>query len=172
MNIYEVRKSDYYALWFKWFKAYPKEYIDSVLENTYGLFYMWPRYILYSYGQEGYTVIHPMQPAEANTKIPKLFAIFEQFEKGNIVMGNRVVSWVFAPAVYLYVMIAAAVYVLKNKKWNLFIPFTFLILLWMTFILGPASLVRYVLFLYMLTPLYTIVYTSSLTSNSVKKDTK
>ncbi|MCR4697134.1 MAG: DUF6020 family protein, partial [Lachnospiraceae bacterium] len=158
MDVYSQKKSDYWKLWSKWLKAYPKEYVDSFLENTYGLFYMWPKYVLYSYGQEGYTVIHPMQPVEANSKIPYLFNVYMQFENGNIVLKNGYVSWLFAPATYLYLMIIAVMYVLKNKKYNLMIPFVFLILLWCTFLIGPAALVRYSLFLFMMVPVLPIVF--------------
>ena len=173
MDVYENKKSDYWKLWSKWFKAYPKEYIDSVLENTYGLFYMWPKYVLYSYGQEGYTVIHPMQPVEANSKIPRLFDLYTQFENGNIVQKNGFISWMFAPATYLYLTIISVMYVLKNKKYNLLIPFLFLLLLWSTFLIGPAALVRYSLFLFMMTPLLPMVFKlskvdSTLLNNEVK----
>ncbi len=161
MEVYEKEKAAYWKLWFSWLKEYPKEYVDSILENTYGLFYMWPRYILYSYGQEGFTVVHTMKPSEGNTKIPQLFAFYEQFEHGRIVNDTFFLAWIFAPATYLYLMIVAIVYALKKKKWTLLIPFIFLVLFWMTFLLGPASLVRYVLFLYMLVPVYSLVYMDS-----------
>lgn len=161
MDVYASDKSAFWSLWKKWLKEYPKEYVDSFIENTYGLFYMWPRYVLYSYGQEGYTVIHPMQPAEANSKLPVLFKFYEQFENGNIVQKDGFISWIFAPATYLYILIISMIYVLKNKKWELLIPFTFVSLLWMTFLLGPVSMVRYMLFLYMLAPLLPIVYFSA-----------
>ncbi len=171
MDIYESKKSDYWKLWSKWLKAYPKEYVDSVLENTYGLFYMWPRYVLYSYGQEGYTVIHPMQPVEANSKIPRLFDLYTQFENGSIVQKNGFVSWLFAPATYLYLMIISVVYVLKNKKYKLMIPFVFLILLWATFLIGPAALVRYSLFLFMMTPLLPMAFKLSKVEHSLLNKT-
>ena len=158
MEVYENQKSDYWKLWFKWFKEYPKEYVDSILENTYGYFYMWPSYVLHSYGRTGYTVIHCMAPAEPNSKIPALYNFYEQFEDGDIVMRNGLASWVFAPATYLIISYICIMYVVKNKRWKLMIPFLFLILLWGTFLLGPVALVRYNLFFYMLVPFWPMVF--------------
>ncbi len=161
MDVYSSDKSIFWSLWKKWLKEYPKEYVDSFIENTYGLFYMWPRYVLYSYGQEGYTVIHPMQPAESNSKLPALFKFYEQFENGRVVQKDGYISWIFAPATYLYALIVTLIYAVKRKKWELCIPFVFIVLLWMTFLLGPVSMVRYMLFLYILAPLLPKVYSSA-----------
>ena len=154
MDVYDAKAADYWKLWFDWLKKYPGEYVDSFLENTYGLYYMWPHYVLYSYGQEGFTVMHQMDPAVPNSKLPKLYSLLENFQDGDIVLNNSFVSWIFAPATFLYLGIAACVYVLRNKKFWLLIPIAFLALLWCTFLLGPVALVRYVLFLYILLPVW------------------
>ena len=154
VNVYDAKSGDYWKLWATWLKKYPNEYVDSFLENTYGLYYMWPRYVLYSYGQEGFTVMHQMDPAVANSKLPKLYAVLENFQDGDVVLKDSYVSWIFAPATFLFIGIAACVYVLRNKKFRLLIPIVFLALLWCTFLLGPVALVRYVLFLYILLPVW------------------
>ena len=154
MDVYDAKSGDYWKIWATWLKKYPNEYVDSFLENTYGFYYMWPHYVLYSYGQEGYTVMHQMDPAVANSKLPKLYSLLENFQDGDIVLKNSYVSWLFAPATFLFLGIAACVYVLRNKKFWLLIPIAFLALLWCTFLLGPVALVRYVLFLYILLPVW------------------
>ena len=154
VNAYDADKGAYWKLWFKWFKEYPNEYVNSFLENTYGFYYMWPRYVLYGYGQEGFTVMHQMDPAVPNSKIPALYSLLCNFEDGDLVLKNVYVSWLFAPATFLYLAIMSWVYVLKNKKFTFLIPIAFLGLLLCTFLLGPVALVRYVLFLYILLPVW------------------
>ena len=154
VDVYDAKSGEYWKLWAKWLKEYPNEYVDSFLENTYGLYYMWPHYVLYSFGQEGYTVMHQMDPAVPNSKLPALYALLENFQDGDIVLKDSFVSWIFAPATFLYLGIIACAYVLRNKKFWLFIPIAFLALLWCTFLLGPVALVRYVLFLYILLPVW------------------
>ena len=161
MDIYEAKSGEYWKLWATWLKRYPNEYVNSFLENTYGLYYMWPHYVLYSFGQEGFTVMHQMDPVVPNSKLPALYTFLCNFEDGDLVIHNRFTSWLFAPATFLYIGIAACVYVLRNKKFRLLIPIAFLALLWCTFLLGPVALVRYVLFLYILLPVWPLYMRAS-----------
>ena len=148
------RFGEFRSLWFEWFKRYPGEYVDSFLENTYGFWYPWPIYVLQSLGGEGYTTISVIGPGEANTKIPALLEFFKLFENGDIVMGNGWVSWLFAPATFFYIAMAVAFYMLKSKRKALGIPFVYLGLLWLTYLLGPVAMVRYALYLYALVPVW------------------
>ena len=138
----------------KLFKEYPGEYVDSFLENTYGFWYPWPKYVLHSLGGEGYTPILVMQPGEQNSKLPGLLEFYKQFEKSDVVMGNNWISWLFAPATFLYIAIVVGFYLLKTKKKSVAIPFVYLGLLWLTFLLGPVAMVRYALYLYALVPVW------------------
>lgn len=147
-------KSEFISLYTKWLRQYPNEYVDSFLENTYGFFYMWPKYVIYSYGDEGYTVIEPMQPTEANSKIPVLKKFYKQFENGKIVNGYPVISWLFAPATFMLVALFVIMNILRNKKYKLLIPTGYVALLWMTYLLGPVAMVRYALFLIALVPVW------------------
>ena len=156
MEVYSAKKSEFWGLWKNWLKRYPGEYVDSFFENTYGFYYMWPKYVLYSYGQEAFTVMHHMQPSVPNSKIPSLYAFLCKFEDGSIVMGNFFVSWIFAPATFLFLSVMAIVYVIKGRKYNLCIPILFIVLLWMTYLLGPVASVRYQLYLYILFPIWPI----------------
>lgn len=148
------RFDEFKALWLKWLKQYPSEYVDSFLENTYGFWYPWPTYVLMSFGDEGYTTIAVTGPGEANTKIPALHDFFALFENSDIVMGNGWVSWLFAPATFFYIAMVMAFYMLKAKRKALGIPFVYLGLLWLTYLLGPVAMVRYALYLYALVPVW------------------
>ena len=142
------------ALWWDLFKKYPGEYVDSFLENTYGFWYPWPTYVLYSLGGEGYTPVSVREPGEANPKLPKLLEFYKLFENSDVVMGNSFISWLWAPATFLYIVLAVSFYMLKTKKKALAIPFLYLGLLWLTFLLGPVAMVRYALYLYALVPVW------------------
>ena len=145
---------DFKALWLKLFREYPGEYVDSVLENTYGVWYPWPTYVLHSWGMEGYTTITVIVPGEMNSKIPVLLDFFRLFEDSNVVMGRNWLSWIFAPATFLYLALIVAFYTLKTKKKAVSIPFVYLALLWLTYLLGPVAMVRYALYLYALVPVW------------------
>lgn len=148
------RFDEFKALWLKWFKKYPGEYVDSFLENTYGFWYPWPTYVLQSFGGEGYTTLSVTGPGEPNTKIPALLDFYKLFENSDIVMGNGWISWLFAPATFFYIAMVVAFYMLKSKKKAHGIPFVYLGLLWLTYLLGPVAMVRYALYLYALVPVW------------------
>ncbi len=150
--VYEENKKEFYGLWLELLKKYPYEYVDSFLENTYGLWYPWPHYVLYSFGQSGYTNITTMEPSVANPKIRFLYDFYKEFENGKIVEGAFAVSWLFAPATFLYLTLIIAFYTLKEHKNNkdLWIPLLFTGLYFNTFLCGPAALVRYSLYLFLM----------------------
>ena len=128
--------------------------MDSFLENTYGFWYPRPTYVLYSLGGEGYTPILVMQPGEQNSKLPGLREFYKLFENSDVVMGNGLISWLFAPATFLYIAIIVVFYLLKTKKKAVSIPFIYLGLLWLTYLLGPVAMVRYALYLFALLPVW------------------
>lgn len=151
---YELHKDEFYSLWFELLKEYPGEYIDSFFENTYTFWYPAPHYIIYSFGGEGYTPILCMQPAEQNSKLPVLLSFYKNFENGALVQSKRAVSWLFAPATFLYIVLLLWPYLIKERGTKLCVPFVFLALLWCTYLLGPVAMVRYSLYLYALLPVW------------------
>lgn len=153
-EVYESEKKEFFSLWFELFKLYPKEYVDSFLENTYGFYYPWPHYIIYSFGGEGYTPVLVMQPGELNSKFPALLSFYKQFENGPIVQGMPLISWLFAPATFMYIGLFVAFYCGGNVKKGYSVQFIFLGLLWLTYLLGPVAMVRYALYLYALVPVW------------------
>ncbi len=153
-NLYESDKKEFFSLWFNLFKLYPKEYIDSILENTYGFYYPWPHYIIYSFGDEGYTPIVVMQPGELNSKLSGLLSFYKQFENGPIVQKMPFISWLFAPATFMYIALIMAFYMGGSVKRGYSVQFIFLGLLWLTYLLGPVAMVRYALYLYALVPVW------------------
>ena len=145
---------EFKGLWLKWLREYPGEYVNSFLDNTYGFWYPWPPYVLYPLGDTGYTPVLVMQPGEQNSKLPGLLEFYKQFENSNMVMGDGVTTVLFAPAIFLYIAIVVAFYLLKTKKKSLLVPFVYIGLLWLTYLLGPVTMVRYALYLYALLPVW------------------
>jgi hypothetical protein len=147
-------RGQFFTLWFQLLDCYPQEYVDSFLENTYGFYYPWPHYIIYSFGDEGYTPIVVMQPGELNSKLPGLLSFYKQFENGPIVQKMPFISWLFAPATFMYIALIMAFYMGGSVKKGCCIQFIFLALLWLTYLLGPVAMVRYALYLYTLLPVW------------------
>lgn len=148
ISLYEEKKDECIKFWMDLGKKYPAEYVDSFLENTYGFWYPWPRYVSYSDGRTAYTPIECKDPAAMNSKLPKLLEFFKLFENSSVVDGNAFISWLFSPALFLYMAIFAAFFAIKEKGFKYILPFLFIALLWATYLLGPVAAVRYALFLF------------------------
>lgn len=150
-------KSDigrYGLFWLKLGFKFPQEFLNSVYENIYSLWYLFPKYVSYSDGGTTYSPMTSIVPAVQNSKFPWLYEFFKQFDNGSIVMGNNFIAWIFSPALFLYFSMIAACYTINKKGKNYALPFAFCALYWLTFVLGPFGLVRYVLFYFYTMPVW------------------
>lgn len=166
LELFKENKTEFIKFWWKLFKKYPGEYINSFLDNTNAFWNPWPHYVIYSFGGEGYTPIESMGPAVLNPKIKWLFNIYKNFENGDIVQKDYWISWIFSPAFYFYVFMGVFILLLVKKDKRFLIPFIFVLLLWLTFLLGPVAMVRYALYLYALVPVWP-AYVKAIKKNSL-----
>lgn len=143
--------------WVKFGARYPKEYVDAFLELTYPFWYMWPRYVVYTNGDETYIPMWSSVPIEQNPKVAVLYDYYSQFAKGKIVQGYNWISWIFSPALYFYVFICAAAYSIKENKRKFYPLFLAVLLLWLTYMLGPVAQIRYALYLLCLIPCWGLI---------------
>ena len=74
------------------------------------------------------------------------------FGYNEIVCENPFTMWIFAPATYFWITMAMFAVLLYRKRQEA-VVFGFVLAVWLTFLLGPVALVRYVGFLYYLLPL-------------------
>lgn len=139
--------------WMKLGLQYPAIYTDAFLDNSRGLWFLWDdsHARIYGIGTEsgfGYlSTDNRTMPAGCeiveHSLLPGLRAFMEK-----IVSDNRYEKWpavrlLFAPALYfwlLYFYLAAALY---RKKYRALLPAVFLAAYYLTLLLSPAVLVRY-----------------------------
>lgn len=168
VDMEKLESEQYKSLYLNLLKKYPTEFVDSILENTYGFWYMWPRQALTYEHEMGYMVVRSFDLFSIESKNPKLLEFYELFHDSRLVDGDEPWSFVFMPATYLYLCIIIMFYALYNKDKILFFTLLFTIVLWATFLLGPVALVRYVLFLYLLFPIsLSMAYLSGLKNSKV-----
>ena len=84
----------------------------------------------------------------------------EQYRKlslENIVQRIPVVSWMFSPGFLCWVFVFAGLYWVSCRAWAQLSAFLPVFLNWLTVLLGPTYLVRYVLIFWFALPLLLIV---------------
>ena len=131
--------------------------IESFLENTCGFWYPGCELTLYKDGTKGYWVVDCYDPVVSNPKIKFIYDFYKLFEDSNFVTKNPITSLLFSPGVFFYLFVIMFAYAI-DRKMMVYLPvFVLLFALWLTYLLGPVALVRYVIWLFGIVPLYFVM---------------
>ncbi len=154
MTYYRENASEINKMYLSLLSRNIKLSLESFLENTCGFWYPGCELTINAYGDTGYWSINCFPPAVSNTKLNPVFDFYKLFESSDFVTKNPITSLFFSPGTFFYFFIIMFAYAIDRKK-KAYIPSFFLIFaLWLTYLLGPVALVRYVIFLYGMVPLY------------------
>ena len=140
-------------VWIRLGLRYPQTYIDAFLDNSVGLWFLEDQSHaeIYGKGKEsgfGYlstdnrTMPVGFEVVE-DSKLPGLRDFMEEIVSENRYQDIPVLSVIFAPAFYWWLLVlylASAVY---QRDWRGMIPAVFLVMYYLTLLLSPAVLVRY-----------------------------
>ncbi len=149
---FDANKKEVATLWFDLFKRYPGEYFNAFFIGNSGFWYPWTTLVLNADGGEGYYVCRSYNPVWSEPKIQAVYDYYKHFENANLVCSNPITMWIFAPATYFYIFFLNLVYLMYRKRKEA-VPMVIVFLIWLTFLLGPVALVRYVGFLYAMVPM-------------------
>lgn len=153
-------KSTYWSL----VRRNPKLSLEAFLELSCGFWYPGCELTLYMDGTKGYWPIdsYPViSMAESNTKIKPVYDFYTLFDHSEFVTKNPITSLLFAPGSFFYVFVIMFAYAVDRHRRNLIPSFTFVLVLWLTYLLGPVALVRYAIYLMAMLPLYLLLVFSN-----------
>ena len=170
-ELYEDGLSGFLALWAPLGAKYPQEYTDAFLIGNAGFWYPFMTLALMPNGDEGYYVCHSYPPVENKSLIGPIYSYYLHYEANSLVCSNPVTMWILAPATYFWIFFYAFL-ILWYKKKKEVLAFVPVLLIWMTFLLGPVALVRYVAFLYCLLPLEAGLVLAAVREKAPGKDKK
>ena len=146
---------------FRFFRIYiklglnwPREYLDAFACLTQGFWYIDDTSHAYIYGvgmesrlgymltnyksmPEGYEVTHM-------SYFPQLEYLLEKLFSDNKYLKVPILSVLFAPAFWEWMLVGYAVIVLYKRRYDMLIPVLFLIGYQLTLLLGPVCIIRYV----------------------------
>lgn len=152
--------SRFFKLWFEIGLKNPGMYIDSFLENTLGFWY--PDTIIDGYnkktpklyGEEtSYFAAMCEQPGEEDSKIPWLRDIYYNISRHTDINKIPVISMLFSLGAMAWGLFICIGYNIYKKRKEIVISLSIIFFLWLTVLLGPMVLVRYVLILFFGFPL-------------------
>lgn len=158
-------KSDpgkYFSLWLRKGLEYPGVYVNSFLENTYD--YWYPDTVLDGYtgkrviegvyyGESSYFAFETEMPGTRRHLLPWLERFYERLSFEIYQHKLPVVSMLFSMGFWHWGYAFLACYLLVTKKRRLALSLSLMGALYLTVLLGPIALVRYVLYFYFAVPL-------------------
>lgn len=155
-------KAKYAALWLRVGMKKPLVYLNAWWMTSYGFWY--PDMVInvyqghgrftFTYEDSSYFGYEVERPGVRESKLPWLDEVYRKLSLEVWKEKVPVVSWLFSPGAlfWLYAFLFACL--LYRKRYQVLLPFLPVFLLWLTVLLGPTYLPRYVLFFWFALPLF------------------
>ncbi len=161
-DVFAANKSKYLGLWVKMGIKKPLSYINAWLMNSYGFWY--PDTVIdvyrgngtftYIYEDSSYFGYEVEQPGLRVSRIPWIDGLYRKLSLEVWKEKVPVFSMLYSPGGIFWFIAFVFAYVLYRRKYHLMIPYLMVLLVWLTVILGPTYLPRYVLIFWYGLPLF------------------
>ena len=155
-------KSKYIGLWMRIGLKKPLSYINAWLANSYGFWY--PDTVIdvytgntvftFTYQDSSYFGYEVEEPGFRDSKIPWLDEAYRKLALEITQENIPIYSMLYSPGGIFWGIAFVFAYVLYRRKYHLVIPYLMVILVWLTVLLGPTYLPRYVLIFWFGLPLF------------------
>ncbi len=155
-------KGRYAALWLRIGRKKPLIYLNAWWMTSYGFWY--PNTVINVYGgntvftftyrDNSYFGYEVELPGVRESKIPRLDEVYRRLSLEVWKEKVPVISWLFSPGAMFWLYAFFFAWLLNNERYEMLYPFLPIFLIWLTVLLGPTYLPRYVLFLWYALPLF------------------
>lgn len=155
-------KGKYAALWLRIGMKKPLIYLNAWWMTSYGFWY--PNTVINVYGgntvftftyqDNSYFGYEVEQPGVRESKIPWLDEVYRKLSLEVWKEKIPVISWLFSPGAMFWLYAFLFARLLNNRRYEILYPFLPIFLIWLTVLLGPTYLPRYVLFFWYALPLF------------------
>lgn len=165
---YEENSGDFWKLWGKTLLHHPFSYVNAWLMTSYGFWY--PDTVIdvyrgntvftYTYEDSSYFGYEVEEPGVRTSFLPVLNEFYRRMSLTVFQQKVPFVSMLFSPGFLFWCMMFGLGFLLNQKEKGRYLevvlPFLLPILIFLTFLLGPTYLVRYVVFWWVLAPLLAV----------------
>lgn len=162
---YNANRLKYAKLWLKIGLKKPLSYINAWLVNSYGFWY--PDTIIdvysgntvftFTYEDSSYFGYEVELPGVRDSKIPWLDEAYRRLSLELEQERMPIVSMMYSPGCLFWCFAFVFSYVIYRRKYHIMIPYLMVFLIWLTVLLGPTYLPRYVLIFWFGLPLFAAV---------------
>ena len=162
---YAADSASFWKLWLNVGKKAPASYLNAWLLTSYGFWY--PDAVLdcyegntvftFTYGESSYFGYETELPGQRKSLLPWLDGLFRRMSLELFQQRIPVLAMLFSPGFLFWIYAAGAGLLVRNRSFRTAAAFLPAGLNWLTVLLGPASLVRYVLILWFALPVLALV---------------
>ena len=158
-------KRKYIKLWARIGLRDPHSYVNAWLANSYGFWYpdtivnVYRGHIMttFKYQDSSYFQYEVEPPGERDSKIPWLDEVYRRLSIEIDKEKIPVVSMFYSLGCMFWCFAFMFSYVLYRRKYHILAPYLMVLCVWLTVIMGPTYLPRYVLIFWFGLPLFTAI---------------
>ena len=164
-DAYEKDRSKYIKLWLKIGLRKPLAYINAWLANSYGFWY--PDTVIdvytgnskftFTYQDSSYFEYEVELPGIRDSKIPWLDEAYRRMSLEIEQEKIPILSMLYSPGCLFWYFAFAFSYALYRRKYHVLVPYSMVLCVWLTVILGPTYLPRYVLIFWFGLPFFAAI---------------
>ncbi len=167
-NAYEQNKSGFWKVWLEVGLQHPFSYVNAWMMTSYGFWY--PDTVIdvyrgntvftYTYQDSSYFGYEVEEPGTRESKLPIVNELYRKMSLEIFQQKIPGLAMLFSPGFMFWCMMFGLGFVLNSKKlerkMEILLPFLLPVFIFMTYLLGPTFLVRYVVFWWTLVPLLAV----------------
>lgn len=160
-ELYEKDSKSFWKLWKSLLVRKPMTYLNAWFLTSYG--YWYPAAVMnvyqgntvftFTYEDSSYFGYEVEAPGHRASLIPALDSLYRYLSIGSFQQDAPVLALLFKPGCILLIYMFVLFYRLSRKSFSGVLPFMPMILTFLTVLLGPTYLVRYVVYLWTCLPL-------------------
>ena len=160
-DVYRNNAMGFWKLWAKGFLHNPIGYVNAWCMTSYGFWY--PDAVIdvyqghnvftHNYEKSSYFGFETELPGVRDSKFPLLEKMYYVISLEGTVQRRPVLSWLFSMGFLTFVYVICFDVMAVRRQWNKLLVYLLPALVWMTFLLGPTFLPRYMVFQWFLLPM-------------------
>ena len=169
-------KARYAGLWLRVGMKKPLIYLNAWWMTSYGFWY--PDTVINVYGgntvftftyrDNSYFGYEVEEPGVRESKIPWLDEVYRKLSLEVWKEKVPVVSWLFSPGAMFWLYAFLFARLLNSRRYEVLYPYLPVFLLWLTVLLGPTYLPRYVVFFWYALPLFLAMNRDEILSERIR----
>lgn len=160
-DYYRSHRGDFWRLWFSKGLEHPMSYLNAWLMTSYGFWapgavidcYRGNTVFTFTYGESSYFGYETELPGVRRSRIPSLDAWYRFLSLDPAAQKLPVLGWILSPGVMFWALAGCLLTLLRDGRRQELWSYAPLLLVWLTVLLGPCTLPRYVVYLWFGVPL-------------------